>query len=126
VLIVDDDDAVRRVSAAMLRLANFTVLEAGDAASMREILASGAVFDCAVVDLVMPDADGLALVDELRAAQPGLEIVICSGAVERLPDSRTDVDVIEKPFRYAQLIEAVWSCVERSQRGAPPRMAQDS
>ncbi len=115
ILMVDDDDAVRRVSAAMLRLANFEVLEAGDAATMRAAIASGVKLDCAIVDLVMPDADGLALIDELREAQPGLEVVVCSGAVDRLPEDRVDVVVLEKPFRYAQLIEAVWRCVERGQ-----------
>lgn len=121
VLIVDDDDAVRRVSAAMLRLAHFSVFEAADAEAMREILRSGVRLDCAVVDLVMPDADGLVLVDELRRAQPGLEVVICSGAIERLPEQRTDLELIEKPFRYAQLIETVWRCIDRSRaRDGPP------
>jgi signal transduction histidine kinase/CheY-like chemotaxis protein len=119
VLMVDDDDAVRRVSAAMLRLANFTVLEAGDAATMRAVVASGVKLDCAIVDLVMPDADGLALIEELRGAQPNLEVVVCSGAVDRLPEDRVDLVVLEKPFRYAQLIEVVWRCVERGQSAAP-------
>jgi FixJ family two-component response regulator len=65
-----------------------------------------------VVDLVMPDADGLALIEELRALRPGLKVVICSGAVNRIPTGRDDLVVLEKPFRYAQLIEAVWRCIE--------------
>jgi PAS domain S-box-containing protein len=120
VLIVDDDDDVRRVSATMLRLANFSVHEAANAETMREILRSGVRLDCAVVDLVMPDADGLVLVDELRRAQPGLEVVICSGAIERLPEQRSDLELIEKPFRYAQLIETVWRCIERSRPSDRP------
>jgi PAS domain S-box-containing protein len=119
VLIVDDDDNVRRVSATMLRLANFSVYEAANAEAMREILRSGVRLDCAVVDLVMPDADGLVLVDELRRAQPGLEVVICSGAIERLPQ-RGDLELIEKPFRYAQLIETVWRCIDRSRLSDRP------
>ncbi len=113
VMIVDDDAAVRRVGAAMLGLANFVVLEAPDADSARRLLAAEPNLACAVVDLVMPDADGIALIDELRALRPGLKVVICSGAVNRIPTGRDDVVVLEKPFRYAQLIEAVWRCIER-------------
>ncbi len=113
IMIVDDDAAVRRVGAAMLGLANFVVLEAPDADSARRLLAAEPNLACAVVDLVMPDADGLALIDELRALRPGLKIVICSGAVNRIPTGRDDLVVLEKPFRYAQLIEAVWRCIER-------------
>jgi CheY-like chemotaxis protein len=112
VMIVDDDAAVRRVGAAMLGLANFVVLEAPDAEAARRLLASEPNLACAVVDLVMPDADGIALIDELRALRPGLKVVICSGAVNRIPTGRDDVVVLEKPFRYAQLIEAVWRCIE--------------
>lgn len=113
-LIVDDDDAVRRMSAAMLGVAHFTVLEAADAASARAIVASPTPLDCAVVDLVMPDADGLMLIEELRAARPELRFVVCSGAVDRLPSPSAGLVVLEKPFRYAELIEAVWRCIDGS------------
>ena len=39
-------------------------------------------------------------------------MVICSGALDRIPTDRDDVVVLEKPFRYAQLIEAVWRSID--------------
>jgi CheY-like chemotaxis protein len=107
VLLVDDDDAVRRVSAAMLGLAHLDVIEARTAEEARALFAATPNLTCAVIDLVMPDGSGLSLVDEFRAARPGLRLVVCSGAHDRLPVDRTDVTLLEKPFRYAQLIEAV-------------------
>ncbi len=108
VLLVDDAEPIRRMSVAMLGAAQFRVLEASDARAARELLAREPDVACAVVDLVLPDADGLALVDELRRNKPGLRVVVCSGAVNRIPTDRSDLVVLEKPFRYAQLIEAVW------------------
>jgi signal transduction histidine kinase/CheY-like chemotaxis protein len=107
VLLVDDDDAVRRVSAAMLGLAHLEVIEARTAQEARSLFAATPQLICAVIDLVMPDGSGLSLVDEFRAARPGLKLVVCSGAHDRLPVDRTDVTLLEKPFRYAELIEAV-------------------
>jgi signal transduction histidine kinase len=111
VLVVDDNQAVRKLSSALLGLASFSALEAGDAETARRLVADTPGLACAVVDLVMPDADGLALVEELRALQPGLKIVVCSGAHDRLPTERADLVVLEKPFRYAQLLDAVLRCI---------------
>jgi len=108
VLLVEDDQPVLRMSAAMLGAARFRVLEASDARTALELLAREADVACAVVDLVLPDADGLVLIDELRRNKPELRVVVCSGAVNRIPTDRLDLVVLEKPFRYGQLIEAVW------------------
>jgi PAS domain S-box-containing protein len=108
VLIVDDDLGVLRMSAAMLSAAQFRVLEAANARAALELIAREPEVACAVVDLVLPDADGLALVDELRRRKPILPVVVCSGAVNRIPTDRADLVLLEKPFRYSQLIEAVW------------------
>jgi two-component system cell cycle sensor histidine kinase/response regulator CckA len=116
-LIVDDNAAVRRTSAALLNVAGFDVLEAENGAAARDIVASGRWIDAAVVDLLMPDADGLALIEELRATRPGLKAVVCSAALDRLPRERPDLVVLEKPFRYAQLIEAVRRCIDGSANG---------
>ena len=111
VLIIDDNAAVRVTSAALLGAAGFSAIEAEDGAAAREVVNSGTAIDCAVVDLLMPDVDGLDLIDELRRLRPGLKIVVCSGAHDRLPTERSDLVVLEKPFRYAQLIAAVSRCL---------------
>jgi PAS domain S-box-containing protein len=108
VLLVDDDAAVRRVGAAMLRLAKFQVIEAADASTALALAEREADITCAVIDLLLRDRDGLELVSELQRRRAGIRIVICSGAVDRIPSDRPDLVVLEKPFRFAQLVEAVW------------------
>jgi len=112
VLLVDDDAGVRRVGAAMLALAHVSVAEAETAADARERLASDPSIACAVIDLTLGDVDGLELVEQLRAIRPELQFVVYSGAVDRIPTDRPDLVVLEKPFSYAQLIDAVWRCFE--------------
>ncbi len=112
VLIVDDDDGVRRVCAAMLGFAKFRVFEARDAATALALVEREPEISCAVVDLIMPNGDGLELIEALRRKRPDLHVVLCSGAVHRIPADRADLVVLEKPFRYAQLIETVWRALE--------------
>lgn len=112
VLVVDDDHGVRRLCAAMLGVAKFRVFEASDAETALSLLEREPEIACAVVELVMPDGDGLALIDALRQKRPDIRVVLCSGAVDRIPADRPDLVVLEKPFRYGQLIEAVWRVLE--------------
>ena len=112
VLIVDDDDGVRRVCAAMLGFAKFRVFEARDAATALALVEREPEIACAVVDLILPDGDGLELIEALRRKRPDLQVVLCSGAVHRIPADRADLVVLEKPYRYAQLIETVWRALE--------------
>ncbi len=114
VLIVDDDDRVRRLCAAMLGVAKFRVFDAPDATTALSLIEREPAIACAVVDLVLPDGDGLALIEALRQKRPGLRVVLCSGAVHRIPKGRADLVVLEKPFRYGQLIESVWRALEAS------------
>jgi len=104
VLLVDDDDAVRRVACMVLERAGYEVVEA---ASGRQ-----AVERCddpglrvVVLDYTMPDMDGAMTARELRARRPDLPIVLCSGLG---PDQvRGDADAfLQKPFRPSEL-EAV-------------------
>jgi len=108
VLLVDDDAGVRRVGAAMLALAHVNVVEADSAVAARERLAADPSLACAVIDLTLGDGNGLELVEQLRAMRPDLHVVVYSGAVDRIPTDRSDLVVLEKPFSYAQLIDAVW------------------
>lgn len=107
VLLVDDDEAVRRVEAALLGLVGYRVLEAADGASALERLRENPDVACAIVDLVMPDADGLVVIEELRRLRHDLPVVVCTGAVDRIPFLRGVSAALEKPFRYESLLETL-------------------
>ena len=80
VLLVEDEPAVRRLAAAVLRRAGYAVLEAGGAAEAAgaHARAAGAVA-LLLTDVVMPHQSGRELADRLTRADPGLRVLFMSG-----------------------------------------------
>jgi len=60
-----------------------TVLEAPDAAQTMQLLAQHIDIDLMLLDLSLPDRDGLALLKELRMRHPAIPVVVLSGFAER-------------------------------------------
>lgn len=100
VLLVDDDAGARRGLVDLLAHAGYSVLEAATAADARR-LAEQQEPALAVLDLVLPDGDGLSLLTELRACWPTLPAIVVTAYVE--PRSiveamrRGAVDYLAKP-----------------------------
>ena len=83
VLLVDDDDAVRRVAERALIRRGWTVLAADQADAALALVAAEGGEVCAVIsDVVMPGMDGPALVRALRETLPGLPAILVSGYAE--------------------------------------------
>ncbi len=82
VLLVDDHDGFRTEARALLELDGFDVVgEAADAAAAVD--AAGRLHPGAILlDVGLPDADGLSIVEDLREQAPGVAIVIISGREE--------------------------------------------
>jgi CheY-like chemotaxis protein len=103
VLVVDDTESLRKLLVADLSQDNrFRVEQAGTGA---EALDKAVAPDCAVVvlDMILPDIDGLQFIDQLRArrADPPAIIAITGASETLLPDS-----IIEGPYRG--LVSAVF------------------
>jgi two-component system, cell cycle sensor histidine kinase and response regulator CckA len=80
VLVVDDDDSLRRLVCISLQRAGFNVLEAANIILARDVwLNRNTAIDLLITDISMPDGDGVALARELQREKPGLPIIICSG-----------------------------------------------
>jgi signal transduction histidine kinase len=106
VLVVDDDEDVRRMVERVLRRASYTVLTAtsGPDALARARGYRGAI-DLLLTDMVMPGMTGQDLVRELAAERPGLQVVFMSGYHQGAPiDSR---QFVSKPFDRATLLGKV-------------------
>jgi DNA-binding response OmpR family regulator len=105
VLIVDDDRALRELLCDYLRREGFDVLEAADGHSALQTFRSGGV-EIAILDIMMPGLDGLAVLREIRA-HSSMPIILLSGRdgpesrIEGL-DSGAD-DYVVKPFSMAEL-----------------------
>ena len=96
VLVVDDTDSVRKLLAA--DLAQDGRLRVEQASTAAEALEKAVAPDCAVIilDMMLPDTDGLQFIDQLRVKRPNPPAIIAiTGASQTLvPDS-----IIEGPYR---------------------------
>lgn len=112
VLLVDDDDRVRRATSRLLERLGHRVIPA---ASGPEALAVTAAFDLAVVDITMPGMDGPTTLLRLRERRPGLPGILVTG---RGTSSEGDV-VLSKPFDETALARALDQVMGAPRRAAP-------
>ncbi|MGF6175645.1 cell cycle histidine kinase CckA [Ensifer sp. 4252] len=112
VLLVEDEEAVRRGGKRMLETRGYTVHEAGSGVEALEIMdeLDGAV-DIVVSDVVMPEMDGPTLLTELRKKYPDLKFIFVSGYAEDAFARNLPADAkfgfLPKPFSLKQLAVAV-------------------
>jgi PAS domain S-box-containing protein len=110
VLIVEDEDAVRRVLERALRGLEFTVSVAGGVEEARRAARELGPFDALVTDIVMPDGDGHDLARELRENRPELRVLLISGYSQELPlkeGPQDRVAFLQKPFEPSEIATAV-------------------
>jgi signal transduction histidine kinase/CheY-like chemotaxis protein len=89
VLVVDDDDGVRKILARMLSRAGYTVLAAADGQEAVDVFRERRdSIDCVLLDLSMPKRDGEEVFHELRSIQPDVRVVLNSGYMAREIRSR--------------------------------------
>jgi DNA-binding response OmpR family regulator len=109
ILLVDDDEYVRHAVRSILRRMSVRIVEASTAAEAIERWDSDAPV-LALVDLGLPDGDGLDLVRDLRARSGDrLGIVVLTGQVpgeQEVRDAGAD-GLVLKPFRLGELREVV-------------------
>ncbi len=117
VLVVDDDDGVRKSISRFLELEGYTVLSAATLAEARELLASREVL-VVLSDITMQNGDnGLDLLAEVRERRPDLDVLLMTGnsdlasAIEAL--KRGAYDYLRKPFAFDALRAALHRAVER-------------
>jgi len=121
-LIVDDESHIREVLRFALEQAGHRVTEAADAASARLRFATQQ-FDLVVLDIVLPDEDGLELCRRFRATSR-VPIVFLSSRDEELDrilglELGAD-DYLTKPFSPRELVARVKAVLRRSQPPPPP------
>jgi CheY-like chemotaxis protein len=108
ILIVEDDDSVRILSARALEKAGHAVEMACDgAAGLQRIESAKGNYDLVVSDIRMPEVDGIELAKTAAAKFPNLKIMLMTGYAdqrERAEDlNGVIVDVVQKPFTLAEI-----------------------
>jgi two-component system OmpR family response regulator len=124
VLVVEDDARIASFVTKGLKQEGFAVDHAGDG-NTGWSLASATDYDAAIVDVMLPDLDGLELVRRLRSARADLPVLFLS-ARSSVDDRVRGLqaggdDYLTKPFAYAELSARVQALIRRSSR-APEAM----
>jgi two-component system, OmpR family, response regulator len=123
VLLVEDDTTIAEFVAKGLREAGFVVDIATDGRAGFEQALSGG-HDAAIVDVMLPQMDGLALIDALRARGVRTPVLILSA--RRSVDDRVrglqagGDDYLTKPFAFAELLARVQALIRRATGVAEP------
>jgi two-component system cell cycle sensor histidine kinase/response regulator CckA len=112
ILLVEDDDGVRQLTARMLRQYGYDILVATDGTEALAMLASGLQgVDAVVTDVVMPGMSGAELIGQLRARWPDLPVLFLSGytgdEVKGELKSGSRQAFLQKPFSSDALAAAV-------------------
>ena len=117
VLVVEDEEGVRRVVERVLTAAGYGVLAASSGEEALSLLSGGSVPDLLLSDVIMPEMSGKVLVELIRAKQPHLPVVYMSGYTDDIVASRGIVNgaegFLQKPFEADQLLESVRANIER-------------
>ncbi len=121
ILVAEDDRVIADFVARGLREAGFAVdVAATGTEGLRKALAGG--YDAAVIDVMLPELDGLALIEQLRARRIQTPVLILSA--RHTVDDRVKGlqaggdDYLTKPFAFAELLARLQALLRRA-GGAP-------
>jgi DNA-binding NtrC family response regulator len=108
VLLVEDEQAVRRATAEFLGLQGYTVLEAKDGVDALSVAKNHAsTIHLVVTDVVMPDMSGGQLAKELGQVRPDAKLLFVSGYAGKTVLDHNVVDLetnfLQKPYTLKQL-----------------------
>jgi len=119
-LLIDDDQRLTDMVSGYLRQNGFEVAAAGTLAAGRELLRQGSVFDALLLDLMLPDGDGLDFTRELRSLPrtrrlPLLMLTARGEATDRVVGLEIGADdYLPKPFEPRELLARVKALLRRA------------
>jgi two-component system, cell cycle sensor histidine kinase and response regulator CckA len=131
VLLVEDEEPLRRATVEFLRLRGYTVLEARDGVDALSVSKShGSTIHLAVTDVVMPHMSGGELARELELLRPQTRVLFVSGYAGQTVLDHKVVDVennfLQKPFTLKQLASKVRTVLDHSYHAVPNVSLTDS
>jgi PAS domain S-box-containing protein len=120
ILVVDDNSAVRAITAIILRTLGHDAIEAASGEDALDLLKHDRQFDLLVVDLAMPNMHGDEFVAKARELVPNVPALFVTGYAEP-GRMRAEGGLLKKPFRRAQLAEKL----HRILRAPPQRSSRN-
>ena len=127
ILLIDDDEQMRRIMARILVREGHDVIEAADGKQGIEFFRRDPR-DVVITDLLMPEKDGIETIRKLRAISPQVRIIAMSGAAGTAHDSYLQIAKhlgadtgLCKPFKVEELLAVIAepTSADPSSRGYP-------
>ena len=116
ILVVDDEKTIRQIIASILVSANYECREAASGVEALAMLESAGDFDLVLDDLMMPDMDGIALLERIKDKYPSIPVVIVTAVDDiqvALQALRNEAyDYLLKPFEREHLLATVRRALE--------------
>src|SRR5579883_253433 len=130
ILVVEDDEDVRKYAASCLRQLNYAVLEAADVPSAIRILESNSEIRLLFSDFGLPGGmDGRDLANRARQIRDGVKVLITTaypgGALVREGRLDRGVELLAKPFTFASLARRVRDLLDRQEPSSPRVLVVD-
>lgn len=118
ILLVDDDDLVREVTAQKLEDLGYRVMQAGNGPSALMTLEQDAEIDLLILDFAMPGMNGAEVARAARKRRPALPLFFLTGYADltALGEFASE-PILHKPFRDAELGERVASVLKAAKSG---------
>jgi ATP-dependent Clp protease ATP-binding subunit ClpA/ActR/RegA family two-component response regulator len=117
-LIVDDNSDFLRLLSLYVEGASSWRLITAQSAAEAQTLTAGMEIDCALLDMALPDGNGLKVGQQLKARNSSVQIIIMTGGALTLDEDQTcrkeDFQVIYKPFLASDVV----NLIEGRRRGA--------
>jgi PAS domain S-box-containing protein len=117
ILVVDDEEMVRRIAMASLKSRGYTVILAENGLEAIRKVKEHPEIDLVLLDLTMPVMDGAEAMDRIVAAHPGIRVVATTGYDHREAAARFENKQVsaflQKPYTSRQLAEKIKSVLER-------------
>jgi two-component system KDP operon response regulator KdpE len=119
ILVIEDDDGIRNVLRVLLEAERYRVIEA-TTARRAEVEARSHKPDLLLVDLGLPDGDGIEVIRRVRAWSPVPIVVLSARTLEQQKIAALDAgadDYVTKPFSAPELLARVRASLRRNVRG---------
>ncbi len=118
ILVVDDEETIREVVCSMLNQAGYKTRQAASGMDALELLNCGEQFELVLSDMMMPEMDGIALLEKIKERYPDVPVVMVT-AVHDISTALGSIrqgayDYLLKPFEREQLLVMTRRAVENS------------
>ena len=124
ILVVEDDDAVRSVIAAVLQDMGYPFMEAVDATSALAVIDSAQPIDLLVTDVGLPGMNGRQLAEIAIARRPKLKVLFVTGYAEQAAQRQgflgDGMQMITKPFAITELASRIRAMLATEKPRAVP------